>query len=53
MTSYDSFVISRVKGMRREVRRLMAQRSKELLVCYRRDEASDDACPLSVAFNSR
>ena len=31
--------IPRVKGMRREVRRLLAQRSRELLARYRRVEA--------------
>ena len=30
-TAYDSMPIPRVKGKRREVRRLLAQRSKELL----------------------
>ena len=31
-TGYDNLVIPRVKGKRREVRRMLAQRSKELLV---------------------
>ncbi|NND98222.1 MAG: DUF2293 domain-containing protein, partial [Pirellulaceae bacterium] len=35
-TAYDSMKIARVKGKRREVRRLLAQRSKELLSLYRR-----------------
>ena len=38
-TGYDSLEIPRVKGMRREVRRLLAARSRELLVRYRRGEA--------------
>jgi hypothetical protein len=38
-TAYDSMKIARVKGRRREVRRLLAQRSKELLGAYRRGEA--------------
>ena len=37
-TAYDSMVIPRVKGKRREVRRMLAQRSKELLARYRRVE---------------
>ncbi len=40
-TAYDSMKIPRVKGMRREVRRLLAQRSRELLDRYRRGEAID------------
>ena len=34
-TAYDSMKIPRVKGKRREVRRMLAQRSKELLAQYR------------------
>ncbi len=49
-TGYDSLVIPRVKGKRREVRRMLAQRSKELLERYRRGEAGDDVCPLKKAF---
>ena len=45
-TGYDSLVIPRVKGKRREVRRLLAQRSKELLARYRRGEAAGEHCPL-------
>lgn len=45
-TGYDSLVISRVKGKRREVRRMLAQRSKELLARYRRGESSGEECPL-------
>jgi hypothetical protein len=37
-TGYDGMVIPRVKGKRREVRRLLAARSKELLARYRRGE---------------
>ena len=35
-TAYDSMTIPRVKGMRREVRRLLAGKSRELLEVYRR-----------------
>jgi hypothetical protein len=37
-TAYDSMNIPRVAGMRREVRRQLAQRSRELLAKYRRGE---------------
>lgn len=48
-TGYDSLVIPRVKGKRREVRRMLAQRSKELLARYRRGEAVPANCPLQRA----
>lgn len=48
-TGYDSMKIPRVKGKRREVRRQLAQRSKELLARYRRGEAGGEGCPLEVA----
>lgn len=45
-TAYDSMKIPQVKGKRREVRRMLAQRSKELLARYRRGEANGEECPL-------
>lgn len=48
-TGYDSMVIPRIKGQRREVRRMLAQRSKELLGRYRRGEPSVASCPLAIA----
>jgi hypothetical protein len=48
-TGYDSMKIARVKGQRREVRRMLAQRSKELLGAYRRGEPISSACPLARA----
>ena len=45
-TGYDGMVIPRVKGERREVRRMLARRSQELLQRYRRGEAVGDECPL-------
>ena len=48
-TGYDSLVIPRVKGKRREVRRMLATRSKELLARYRRGEPCADECPLKMA----
>jgi hypothetical protein len=50
-TGYDSMPIPRVKGKRREVRRMLAQRSKELLARYRRGEPASVNCPLLVALN--
>lgn len=51
-TGYDMMSIPRVKGKRREVRRMLAQRSKELLARYRRGEPALEACPLQVALRS-
>lgn len=48
-TGYDDMVIPRVKGKRREVRRMLARRSKELLERYRRGELPDEGCPLRRA----
>jgi hypothetical protein len=50
-TAYDSMAIPRVKGRRREVRRMLAARSKELLAHYRRGEAAAVSCPLLQALN--
>jgi hypothetical protein len=47
-TGYDNMVIPLVKGKRREVRRMLAQRSVQLLARYRRGERIDAAtCPLA------
>ncbi|MBV1858261.1 MAG: DUF2293 domain-containing protein, partial [Nannocystaceae bacterium] len=51
-TAYDDMKIPRVKGMRREVRRMLADRSRKLLGCYRRGESMDGRCPLSHALES-
>lgn len=48
-TAYESMTIPRVKGRRREVRRILAQRSKELLARYRRGESVGEECPLRMA----
>lgn len=49
-TGYDSMTIPRVKGMRREVRRLLAERSRKLLSRYRAGETIDaKACPIARA----
>jgi hypothetical protein len=51
-TGYDGMVIPRVKGQRREVRRMLAQRSKQLLQRYRRGESADTNCPLKHALTA-
>lgn len=48
-TGYDSLAIPRVKGKRRDVRRLLARRSHELLDRYRRGQSAPDNCPLRLA----
>ena len=49
-TAYDSMSIARVKGERREVRRMLAQRSRALLDAYRTGVPRDAAgCPLQRA----
>ena len=54
-TAYDHMVIPREKGKRREVRRMLARRSKQLLERYRRDVALPimTACPLRAALSLR
>lgn len=51
-TGYDDLVIPRVKGKRREVRRLLAQRSKVLLDRYRRGETIGVECALQAALQT-
>jgi hypothetical protein len=46
-------VIPRVKGKRREVRRMLAQRSKELLARSRRGDTVGNECPLKRALAGR
>lgn len=48
-TSYDSMEIPRVRGRRRETRRLLAGRSKQLLSRYRQDQPAPKRCPLKNA----
>lgn len=50
-TAYDSLVIPRVKGQRREVRRQLAEHSRRLLERYRRGETSAPNCPLRRALD--
>jgi len=46
-TAYDRMVIARIKGKRREVRRMLAGRSRDGLATYRRGEAVPPECPLA------
>lgn len=45
-TAYDDMVIPRIKGERRRVRRMLAERSKALLETYRRGTTPAPQCPL-------
>jgi hypothetical protein len=45
-TTYDSMRIARIKGERREVRRMLAQRSVDLLQAYRQGRECVPDCPL-------
>lgn len=51
-TGYDGMVIPREKGKRREVRRMLARRSHELLAHYRRGGLAETDCPLKTALQS-
>ncbi len=51
-TAYDSMKIPRVKGKRREVRRILAGLSTELLSSYRKGSAISDDCPLKKMFTT-
>ncbi|OED43979.1 hypothetical protein AB833_02530 [Chromatiales bacterium (ex Bugula neritina AB1)] len=51
-TAYDDMVIPRVKGRRREVRSLLAKRSKLLLNDYRNGTERPESCPLSTALKT-
>lgn len=49
-TAYDGMKIPRVKGKRREVRRLLAEQSRRLLEKYRAGaDVAEQACPLQRA----
>jgi hypothetical protein len=51
-TAYESMKIPRIKGKRREVRRMLAQRSNELLSRYRREGTVGEECPLRKALTA-
>lgn len=48
-TAYDDMAIPRAKGQRREVRKLLAKRSKQLLNDYRNGAERPPNCPLAAA----
>lgn len=48
-TAYERMPIARIRGRRREVRRMLAERSAALLDRYRRGDPADPACPLAQA----
>lgn len=48
-TAYDNMVVPRVKGKRREVRRMLAGQSRQLLKTYRDGIAIPASCPLQKA----
>lgn len=51
-TEYDSMRIARRRGLRREVRQMLAAESRVLLKSYRQGEAIDsETCPLHRALN--
>lgn len=51
-TGYDAMKFPREKGKRREVRRLLAARSKDLLASYRRGAPITASCPLKSALQN-
>lgn len=51
-TAYDHMKIPRVKGKRREVRRMLADQSRQLLETYRIGNARSKSCPLRQALSS-
>lgn len=52
-TAYDTMSIPRIKGMRREVRRKLAARSREILSAYReKDQTPPRDCPLKAALDA-
>jgi len=52
-TAYDSMVIPRLKGKRREIRRMLAERSAEILDSYRKGKAVPENCPLKKALTDK
>jgi hypothetical protein len=48
-TAYEAMTIPRVKGKRREIRRMLASRSVELLKTYRAGRETSPGCPLRKA----
>jgi hypothetical protein len=51
-TAYDHMHIARIKGKRREVRRMLAEGSRALLESYRRGRDTAPDCPLARALST-
>jgi len=52
-TAYDNMKIARVKGKRREVRRMLAEESRRLLAGYRgHGDVDAQRCPLQIALQA-
>lgn len=51
-TAYETMDVARVKGERRQVRRMLARRSLELLRSYREGREIDPGCPLRQALKT-
>ena len=51
-TGYEGMTIPRIQGKRREVRRMLALRSTELLARYRRGDDINVDCPPDLALNA-
>ncbi len=52
-TAYDDMVIPRIKGQRREVRKQLAKRSRQLLNDYRNGTERPQSCPIAAAINAK
>lgn len=52
-TAYDNLKIPRVKGKRREIRRMLADKSTQLLQVYRAGDTVPATCPLQIAIGKR
>jgi hypothetical protein len=50
-TAYDNMKIPRIKGKRREVRRMLAEQHRRLLEKYRAGRELDSTCPLQQALS--
>ena len=48
-TAYDDMQIAHIKGERRKVRKMLAQRSLQILKAYREGKAVSSDCPLQAA----
>lgn len=52
-TAYDNMKIPRIKGKRREVRRMLASKSREMLQVYRSGSDASATCPLQQALTAK